>query len=932
VTGLAKADSPDCSACGDVSVSPGANDLKLGADFPTFSSVKLSYPNSTILANSTGDLLFSVSLTSNSTNTVNGVSNATLYRAVDIYVPPDFTGLTTSRLWSSFTNNYDSNSIRLSRQSSTDQIGPSWWRITISNVIVTSDESQFETNSSLVSQRIFLANQTQYIRLFQITSPVLAGRYFFKVFINGTSVGSANFPTLVVKASRDPAYISGTLRDAGNIDPTVYGEPITLSEGSGGKIVATGKDSLGRSVAATAYINSTALGQYTLFGVAPGTYNITAYAAGFIPTTKPTTVTVHAAQSLEKVDIYLPHSVNVTGTVLSLDNTGNPVPWGSLFGLGGTASRSIVIYVLNLDGSTAAVTPAPFRPSLFTDPDASSFDFAIQNQVGFDGRIPQDFANYTSGLSGGDYLMRAFVTSYVQFDDTYLHVDNQTNQASAIIRLIRTGYFVVTVHFRDFNSSLTDTPLSLDSTLTVQAIDSDGIVRGSNVTSVGAGSTSATLEIQGFSESRGFGIVGLFSQDSGLRPGSYHILAKLSSSPTFAGFANVGIRTLYYQTVDVQGYVGVSNEASVISFAIYRGGGILLTLYSVDTETPPVIMPWAHPGASVTFKVMDSIGNVYQTNGTQPAASGQFSFFYAGLLTDKYLIQVKTVGYTQPEVLEVRVVLGGNSDANIWMIQDPTIELTLNFETENIFTAIDSTQPFAQPINNIDATPLRVEVYDMNGNFAGANATYIPNLSTDATIMLSGFERYSGDPWQIWSGFYDTTDGARQDDGGFAPGTYQIRVWVDGYYQRGLIQVTLQQRQTASVIATLDRASRISGTVVGPDIYQEARPISWAIIDLEPGNATTSSLDGSYQLWAPSGSYGIGVSNPGYQTYATPIYLAQGSDLTLNVYLTDFPGTQDPVNVPEFQVGEAIILLVALGTTLAVNRNRKSASKKPRLE
>ena len=45
-----------------VGVSPGKYDLPLGNDFPTFGSVKLSYPDSAILTNSTGDLLFNVTL------------------------------------------------------------------------------------------------------------------------------------------------------------------------------------------------------------------------------------------------------------------------------------------------------------------------------------------------------------------------------------------------------------------------------------------------------------------------------------------------------------------------------------------------------------------------------------------------------------------------------------------------------------------------------------------------------------------------------------------------------------------------------------------------------------------------------------------------------------------------------------------------------
>ena len=258
------------------------------------------------------------------------VPNSTLV-SLDIYVPPDFAGLTLGNTWTSFTNNYDPHGISVSRQSSSDQIGPNWWKISVKGITVTHTPSAYST--PLVAHGIFVENQTQYVRLFQVTSPSIAGRYFFKAFINGTSIGPQNFPTLVVKASRDPAYISGTLRELGDRNRTRAGQPIALLNGMGAQVIATGLDYLGETVSAQAFINSTAQGQYTLFGVAPGTYNITAYAAGYIPTTRPTTVNVGPAQSLEGVDIYMTESVKITGTVLSTSAEGSLIPWGNLFGI-----------------------------------------------------------------------------------------------------------------------------------------------------------------------------------------------------------------------------------------------------------------------------------------------------------------------------------------------------------------------------------------------------------------------------------------------------------------------------------------------------------------------------------------------------------------------------------------------------------------------
>ena len=305
---------------------------------------------------------------------------------------------------------------------------------------------------------------------------------------------------------------------------------------------------------------------------------------------------------------------------------------------------------------------------------------------------------------------------------------------------------------------------------------------------------------------------------------------------------------------------------------------------------------------------------------------------------------ILTEGYTQSQILRLHVVLGGNSDAQIWMILDPVIDLTVVFKDEGLLSAIDSTQPYAQPINNLDATPARVEVFDDQGNFVAADQTYISNNSTDlqplgsgeptrfAHFVLAGFNsenpgQYSGDPRYIWSGFYDTTDGVSQTPGGLflypfrsflysssnETRSFTVRLWVDGYYQFEQWHVNVPGRDenwdgtrlgpaVISIVESLNRASRISGIVAGPDFFGRARPLSWAtitlqpanyalsgIIDVEPGNYTTSSLDGSFQLWVPEGTYGMGVSLEGYDvkyvSYSSIVVVSSGSDTNMWIWL-----------------------------------------------
>ena len=927
-----------------VTMSPGKHDLLLGDDFPTFGSVKLSYPDSAILTNSTGDLLFAVTLGLNSTQNVApsmcGIVICPEYysSSVNIYIPPDFSGITTSNLWTSYTNNYNPNSLRVSHQSSADQVGPNWWEISIFDLFLTKNPAHVNP-----ANRTFLANQTEYIRLFQVASPTTAGRYFFKAFVNGTSVGSQYFPTLVVKASRDPAYISGVLRDSGYRIPSRAGEPITLPYGTGARVLATGLDYLGRSVSAQTFINSTADGNYTLFGVAPGTYNITAYAAGYEPATRPWTVSVAAAQSLEGVDVYLTESVNITGTVLSENAEGNLIRWGTLAGvtvngIESTVPRAITVDLLTLvngqsPGSVIASTPAPYQIKTMTVPTSTEFPFAIQDEVGFDGRIPQNYANYTSGLVFGDYLLQVYVTSYIQLDEVRVNVDNETTRTFSTIPLIRTGQFYVTVHFKNSeNNTIGDSPINTCSptcTLTVSAYNMQGILSAQNTTFVDEGAPRWSVELQGFTNSRGFGQSYLFPSNYGILPGTYYITASIASSPTIAGNANIGIATLYYQISNVLATIGLGEGIVDISFPLYKAGGILLNLYSIDYQVPPLYRPWSFPETPIYISVIPlcSLQTVFQTNTTQPIIAGFVPYnktlAIVGFQTCGYDVAIQALGYTQQEILHLNVVLGWNTDAAIWMIKNPVIDLTIAFRDEGLLTPINSTLPFAEPINNLTATPARVEVFDDLGNFVAATDTYIPNGNRTANFILAGsfstetnpnpphqleFFRYFGDPRLVWSGFYDTTDGASQSPEGLvlypwslSPRTYTIRIWVDGYYQLAPLRVIVTPPQNVSVVAFMDHASRIFGTVLGPDYFGIARHLSWAtitlqpnnntlttIIDIEPEYYTTSSLDGSFQVWVPQGTYGMGVSLEGYATYSAQVPVPAGSDINMQIWLDNY--------------------------------------------
>lgn len=242
--------------------------------------VKLEYPRSFIFQQTVGDLLFNVTL-----------SKPKLTSGIDIYIPPEFQ-CSNDRMyvWSTMTNNYTL--ISLSRRASNDLVAPNWYLVSVRN------DSVIQPTNNL-------------IRIFNVTAPSVVGRYFFKVFTNGTSIGANNFPSVIVSADPDPAYVSGTIRYGGKLNASYYGSPIHVlmkTEGDthglagtlktlrdGGKVFATGTTSDGRTVTGQAFFNSSS-SEYTVYGLAPGRYHLNATAAGYAPVDLPYEVFLKASR------------------------------------------------------------------------------------------------------------------------------------------------------------------------------------------------------------------------------------------------------------------------------------------------------------------------------------------------------------------------------------------------------------------------------------------------------------------------------------------------------------------------------------------------------------------------------------------------------------------------------------------------------------
>jgi len=761
--------------------------------------VKLDYPKGAIVANSTGDISLSF--------TLHNVSSTA------IYVPPEFTFLKsdTTSVWTSLTNDYGR--ISMSKLGSNDPIAPSWWSVRITS---------------------FKASGNYAVKLFNVRAPEVCGRYFIKVFTNGTSIGAENFPTIIVKGSLYPAYISGQVLNANS---TQYGQPIHVS----GKVVAEGKTELGEAVQAQAYFNASANGLYTLYGLAAGTYNLTASAAGFVPETLDRTVSVRAGQSLEGIKIYVYPSATISGTICSKCGVGT-IPWGSI------SSRPISVEMLDSNLQSKAW----IANSTYFDPSQPYYQFSFNGSIELDGHVPQNYADYVSGLEPGDYYLKAYVNGYLQKDVVAVHLYEHSRSVSIPFDLWRSSQFNVTVHFVDSTGSASSTPKK--GTLTLQAYALDGGIEGWTSTSVPKETEHWAMMITG--------------KNYGLPSGTYFIKA------SFPGYS----QAFYPEATLGEGCSTVS-----LSFNMVRSGLLNITLRSINWQTPPQNVPWQHPNATISIEAIGS-EQIYHGTARQNTTINDPPYVVFTNVTDLppdiYLIKAYTVGYIQTKDVRVTVSFGSTSDIQVDLVQTTTLQVKLTFRTEDLVTGPNETYVHY----NSTHIPARVEVYDSAGILAGANITYVPTDKLSFMVNVTGFRSYAGRSCERWVNYYDTTDGAMQKDYGLPAGTYQVLVWVPGY----------GQAQTATVSATLsttsetldlyfDQLARVDGTILGLDMYDNLIPLSWATVTAYgPILTGTSSLDGFYEMWIPSGTYTLGVSAPGYETQGIEIVVSMGWETSVD--------------------------------------------------
>ena len=277
----------------------------------------------------------------------------------------------------------DYTNVLVTRAPMTDPFSPGSWLVLISGAITFTAARHW--------------SEWYYVRINGMEAPHVAGRYFFKIFLDNhypahkqqrspslitSTMPMENWPMLLVKGEMDPAIISGTLRYGGYSDDILYAMPIKLP----GVVRAVGfaTDPLtgqptGRAVEARGYFNATSEGHFEIEGIAAGIYSIYASAAGLPEQNIGDNVRVGRGQSLH-LDGYLKVGPQLRGNIFSKQGYG-AANWA--------AQRPISVVIYDSDSydipSIVAYSPINLTDSPYTSYATGNTVFST---TGFSGLNP----------------------------------------------------------------------------------------------------------------------------------------------------------------------------------------------------------------------------------------------------------------------------------------------------------------------------------------------------------------------------------------------------------------------------------------------------------------------------------------------------------------------------------------------------------------
>jgi hypothetical protein len=504
---------------------------------------------------------------------------------------------------------------------------------------------------------------TYHVRLMGIKAPKVAGLYFFKIRTNFGTIDPGSFPIVIAKSELNSAWMDGIVE--------------TGLAGLSGKVVAEGVTPEGRKVTAQAYfapeddvgwpLAPVGRYRYWIFGLAEGTYTLTATASGYLANSM-TGVTVKAGQSYHAYNILLLQGPWAQLTLWSKHGTG-AIPfhnlWQEPFGTGNPylapnnlplwPRRDALVELYDAKGALVGQWgsdsiasgrsyfgvsynwPTAGGTSIFAltaaIPTTTSFVATLTDGRGltslvWDGHVPKAYPDYVAGMDPGTYDTKAFMTGYIMDDvDAWQRkITVPTSFMSAFgasggmyfeMDLRRSNWLEPTVHL--------EVVPRMPTGLGLAAIDAAGSEKGLAAWTVPGNflpltGQSVTLHIEGWSGVFNGWRSTVATKDYGLVPGTYSTKMYMADmgDPTgfYYGFGGIIGRGWFTMRETPLATIALCNSPSAYSFRT-RVTIIDLTIRSVDFQVPAMAQPWRFNGAEIQVDILDQKGAVVTTINPQ---------------------------------------------------------------------------------------------------------------------------------------------------------------------------------------------------------------------------------------------------------------------------------------------------------------------------
>jgi hypothetical protein len=237
------------------------------------------------------------------------------------------------------------------------------------------------------------------------------------------------------------------------------------------------------------------------------------------------------------------------------------------------------------------------------------------------GMIPQVFATWIDGLKPGTYFIRAFINGYIQsdasgiFKDVYFYINDASNDIFIQIDVYASSFVNVTVHFHSSPGTIIDEAVGGPDPgrfLIAEVLSEDGSLAAFNFTYILSSCSQASILLNGlgmvgvmpFFDPRAGVKYSLFKyrglRDYGLHPGSYIIRLYMR------GYIQANPPALNLEDLDQPLRFSISLGGNAyLSAHMFRGGGLNVTVTSIDWQKPSIIRQWAWDKAPLTILVYD---------------------------------------------------------------------------------------------------------------------------------------------------------------------------------------------------------------------------------------------------------------------------------------------------------------------------------------